>query len=46
MAKKSDHLEKVVALAADLEERGFEPILVGGIALVILGSQRVTKDPG
>ncbi|HEX5035666.1 MAG TPA: nucleotidyl transferase AbiEii/AbiGii toxin family protein [bacterium] len=31
-------------MAEDLEIKGFQPVLVGGIALVILGSQRVTKD--
>lgn len=44
MANKIDHLEKVLALSEALEEKGFRPVLVGGIALVILGSQRVTKD--
>lgn len=39
-----DHLETVEALADALELKGFEPVLVGGMALVILGSQRVTKD--
>ncbi len=44
MANKIDYLEKVAALAKGLEGKGFQPVLVGGIALVILGSQRVTKD--
>jgi hypothetical protein len=44
MASKTDYLQKVAALAEDLESEGFQPVLVGGIALVILGSQRVTKD--
>ena len=44
MANKIDHLAKVVALSEALEKKGFQPVLVGGIALVILGSQRVTKD--
>ena len=44
MADKIDHLEKVVALSEALEKKGLQPVLVGGIALVILGSQRVTKD--
>ncbi|HKS16461.1 MAG TPA: hypothetical protein VJU16_04060, partial [Planctomycetota bacterium] len=39
-----DHLAAVESLAGDLEQAGFEPVLVGGMALVILGSQRVTKD--
>ena len=41
---QSDHLEKICVLVEDLELKGFSPILVGGMALVILGSQRVTKD--
>ena len=44
MADKIDHLEKVVALSEALEKKGLQPVLVGGIALGILGSQRVTKD--
>ena len=44
MADKINHLEKVVALSDALEKKGFRHVLVGGIALVILGSQRVTKD--
>lgn len=44
MANKSDHLEQVLALVTELEKKGFQPVLVGGIALVLLGSQRVTKD--
>ena len=39
-----DHLAAVESLANDLDRAGFEPVLVGGMALVILGSQRVTKD--
>src|SRR5579885_3317772 len=44
MKNKTDFMEAVSALAEALEKKGFEPVLVGGIALVILGSQRVTKD--
>ena len=44
MAGKGDLLQKAVSLSTALEKRGFQPVLVGGIALVILGSQRVTKD--
>lgn len=44
MANKSDHLEQVLALVTELEKKGFQPVLIGGIALAILGSQRVTKD--
>lgn len=44
MANTTDYIEEVGALAEALERKGFQPVLVGGIALVILGSQRVTKD--
>lgn len=44
MAAKRGHLEAVESLAAALESGGFEPVLVGGMALVILGSPRVTRD--
>lgn len=44
MAAREGHLEAVESLAADLETGGFEPVLVGGMALVVLGSRRVTRD--
>lgn len=44
VADKTDYIEEVGALAEALEKKGFQPVLVGGVALVILGSQRVTKD--
>ncbi len=44
MADNDDDLEAVEDLAEALESKGFEPVLVGGMALVILGSQRVTLD--
>jgi hypothetical protein len=44
MTGKNDLLLKAVSLSEALEKRGFLPVLIGGIALVILGSQRVTKD--
>ncbi|MBI2082436.1 MAG: hypothetical protein HYT76_02610 [Deltaproteobacteria bacterium] len=44
MADKIDHLSRVITLSQALKKRGFKPVLVGGVALVILGSQRVTKD--
>ena len=40
----ADHLAAVESLADDLGRAGFDPVLVGGMALVILGSQRITKD--
>ena len=39
-----DHLEAVGRLAAALQRLGLDPILVGGMALVVLGSRRVTRD--
>ena len=44
MAASDDYLRTVGALAGALEEQGFEPVLVGGMALVLMGSQRVTRD--
>ena len=44
MENKTDHLERIIALCEALEKKGLQPVLVGGIALVVLGSQRVTKD--
>lgn len=44
MDNAASHLETVGRVVKALTEVGFEPILVGGMALVIMGSQRVTKD--
>jgi hypothetical protein len=44
MARDPDPLEEIFPLLGALEERGLLPVLVGGMALVVLGSQRVTKD--
>ncbi|MBI2345336.1 MAG: hypothetical protein HYV03_00270 [Deltaproteobacteria bacterium] len=44
MPKETNHLESVVALTTALEQLGLSPVLVGGMALVILGSQRITND--
>jgi hypothetical protein len=44
MARDLDPLEEIFPLLSALEERGLLPVLVGGMALVVLGSQRVTKD--
>ncbi len=44
MASDLDHLEKIAPLVNALEAGGFQPVLVGGMALVILGSQRITRD--
>jgi hypothetical protein len=39
-----DYLEIAAAVAADLRAIGLDPVLVGGMALVVLGSRRVTRD--
>jgi hypothetical protein len=39
-----DHLAAVERLVGDLESAGLEPVLVGGMAMVVLGSRRVTRD--
>ena len=44
MADDRDHLAEVGAVADTLANLGLEPILVGGMALVIMGSRRVTRD--
>ena len=38
------HLDQVVEVVEELRTLGFDPILVGGMALVVLGSRRVTRD--
>ncbi len=43
MADTAAHLETVGRLVEALSGLGFEPILVGGMALVALGSRRVTR---
>lgn len=44
MTDPADHLHTVGELATALRGLGLEPILVGGMALVVLGSRRVTRD--
>lgn len=44
MVASDDYLRTVGGLAGALDAQGFEPVLVGGMALVLLGSQRVTRD--
>ena len=39
-----DYLEDVGAVVKELSALGLTPVLVGGMALVILGSRRVTRD--
>lgn len=44
MARPPDHLASAAEIVDALTAVGFEPILVGGMALVTLGSRRVTQD--
>jgi len=44
MAGPTDHLSTVGTIVQELRHLGFEPVLVGGMALVVLGSRRVTRD--
>ncbi len=44
MPKTTDFLEEVGEVARELGSLGLKPVLVGGMALVILGSRRVTRD--
>src|SRR5262245_46214466 len=39
-----DHLQTVGEIVQGLRVLGLEPVLVGGMALVVLGSRRVTRD--
>jgi len=40
----TSHIDTVGTVVEALSDVGFQPVLVGGMALVILGSQRITKD--
>ena len=44
MERPATHLDTVGKLVAALDDLGLEPVLVGGMALVVLGSRRVTRD--
>jgi hypothetical protein len=44
VAGSKDFLDEAAAIAKALRAVGFEPVLVGGMALVMLGSRRVTRD--
>ena len=44
MTTERDLLDEVGALVSSLRGLGLQPVLVGGMALVILGSRRVTRD--
>jgi hypothetical protein len=38
------HLDLVIEIERELRALGLEPVLIGGMALVLLGSRRVTRD--
>lgn len=44
MPDATDHLQAVHEIVAGLRALGLTPVLVGGMALVVLGSRRVTRD--
>jgi hypothetical protein len=44
VAGSKDLLDEAAAIVEALRALGLEPVLVGGMALVILGSRRVTRD--
>jgi hypothetical protein len=44
MAATADYLDEVGRIVKELRDLGFSPVLVGGMALVVLGSRRVTRD--
>ena len=44
MSKTSDYFQEIGEITQELDALGLNPVLIGGMALVILGSQRVTQD--
>jgi len=44
MATKAGQFPALLAVVAELESAGYECVLVGGMALVTMGSQRLTRD--
>jgi hypothetical protein len=44
MPDPEDHLQSVGEIVEGLRSLGLDPVLVGGMALVVLGSRRVTRD--
>jgi hypothetical protein len=44
MPDPADHLQAVGEIVQELGALGLGPVLVGGMALVVLGSRRVTRD--
>jgi hypothetical protein len=44
MSSHVDHLDLVVGITEGLRRTGLDAVMVGGMALVVLGSRRVTRD--
>src|SRR5437762_1437290 len=44
MAEPGDHLQTAGEIVQGLRALGLKPVLVGGMALVVLGSRRVTRN--
>ena len=44
MPEPADALEIVGNIVDDLRDAGLSPVLIGGMALVVLGSRRITRD--
>lgn len=44
MVKAADYVDQVGDVVEALDSLGLEPVLVGGMALVLLGSRRVTRE--
>ena len=44
MSETREYLEEVGAVCRKMRDLGLTPVLVGGMALVVLGSRRVTRD--
>jgi hypothetical protein len=44
MEESATHLESVGSVIDALLDLGLEPVLVGGMALVVLGSRRVRRS--
>lgn len=44
MTNPVDHIQTVGEIVTELDRLGLEPILIGGMALVTMGSRRITRD--
>lgn len=44
MRSDTDHLDLVMAVTEGLRRIGLDAVMIGGMALVVLGSRRVTRD--